>query len=188
MFFRFIIHVAELHTRIDQLYAQVNKKRNTKNDAVATNPTAESDEDISQLYAQVDKKSKTTGHNDLEAGRAVDPLYTQVDKKANVKYDAVTTNPTAESDADVSQLYAQVDKKSMKKGETIKHNVSEAGPAKDQHYAQVDKKQCRNKATEVSEDSTEESGAVYSVVNKPKAPQLPPKSDLLMEELNKCMN
>ena len=47
----------------------------------------------------------------------------------------------------------------------------------DQMYAQVDKK--KSKKREVSEDTPCESGHVYSVVNKPSAPKIPQKSQLL---------
>ncbi len=71
-----------------------------------------------------------------------------------LKKDAVATNPhPSEADTAVNQLYAQVDKKSSKK-----------------------------KSKELNENSADGLGAVYSVVNKPRAPQLPPKSDLLMED------
>ena len=49
----------------------------------------------------------------------------------------------------------------------------------DQLYAQVDKK----KKSKEKEVCAEESGAVYSVVNKPSPPQLPSKSEILLEEL-----
>ena len=49
-------------------------------------------------------------------------------------------------------------------------------------YARVDKK--KSKKREVSEDPPCESGDVYSVVNKPSAPEIPQKSQLLLEELN----
>ena len=50
----------------------------------------------------------------------------------------------------------------------------------DQLYAQVDKKNQKSKEKEVC---PEESGAVYSVVNKPSPPQVPTKSQELLEEL-----
>ena len=46
----------------------------------------------------------------------------------------------------------------------------------DQLYAQVDKKSKKK-------ERAEESGAVYSVVNKLSPPQLPPKSQPLLDEL-----
>ena len=51
----------------------------------------------------------------------------------------------------------------------------------DQMYAQVDKK--KSKKREVSEDPPCESGDVYSVVNKPSAPEIPQKSQLLEKDL-----
>ena len=68
------------------------------------------------------------------------------------------------------QLYAQVDKtKKAKKDET----------AVDQLYAQVDNKKQKSKEKEVCP-----AGAVYSVVNKPSPPQIPTKSQQLLEELH----
>ena len=96
---------------------------------------------------------------------------------------AITTNPlTSEADTTVDQLYAQVNKLSKKKGAMTTSADAET-EMNQLVYAQVDKKQKKIKSKEVSGDSIEESEAVYSVVNKPKAPQLPPKSDLLLEEL-----
>ena len=58
---------------------------------------------------------------------------------------------------------------------------AELEPPVDQLYAQVDKK--GKKKSKEKEVCAEESGAVYSVVNKPSPPQLPAKSQQLMEEL-----
>ena len=55
----------------------------------------------------------------------------------------------------------------------------------DQLYAQVDKKKQKSKEKEVC---PEESGAVYSVVNKPSPPQVPTKSQELLEELANLHN
>ena len=52
--------------------------------------------------------------------------------------------------------------------------------AVDQMYAQVDKKKQKSKEKEVC---PEESGAVYSVVSKPSPPQVPTKSQELLQEL-----
>ena len=54
----------------------------------------------------------------------------------------------------------------------------------DQMYAQVDKK--KSKKREVSEDPPCESGDVYSVVNKPSAPEIPQKSQLLLKRISKA--
>ena len=75
----------------------------------------------------------------------------------------------------MDQLYAQVDKKKKNKKAT-----SSPETAVDQLYAQVDKKKQKSKEKEVC---PEESGAVYSVVNKPSPPQLPTKSQQLLEEI-----
>ena len=92
----------------------------------------------------------------------------------------------------IDHLYAQVDKK--KKGkepnnspqtpdaqmDEVKEPISSPETAVDQFYAQVDKKKQKSKEKEVC---PEESGAVYSVVNKPSPPQVPTKSQELLEEL-----
>ena len=108
----------------------------------------------------------------VSADATVDQLYAQVDKKK--KEDGDPHPP--EGDAPVDQLYAQVDKK--KDGDT---HPPEAMPV-DQLYAQVDKKNSRKK--EACEDFPQESGAVYSVVSKPHAPQVPEKSNLSMDDLH----
>ena len=80
----------------------------------------------------------------------------------------------------VDQLYAQVDnqRKARKKA---RDPTSLPETPVDQLYAQVDKKKQKSKQKEVC---PEESGAVYSVVNKPSPPQVPTKSQQLLEELN----
>ena len=63
----------------DQLYAQVDKKKKKKGEAV-THPHV--DTAVDQLYAQVDKKKKkgeAVTHSQVDT--AVDQLYAQVDKK-----------------------------------------------------------------------------------------------------------
>ena len=149
------------------------KKRKKESKKVSADAT------VDQLYAQVDKKKKkdgdTTHPHPPEGDAPVDQLYAQVDKKK--KKDGDTTHPhPPEADTPVDQLYAQVDKK--KDGDT---HPPEADMQVDQLYAQVDKKNSRKK--EVCEDSLQESGAVYSVVSKPHPPQVPAKSDLLMDDL-----
>ena len=52
--------------------------------------------------------------------------------------------------------------------------------AVDQLYAQVDKKKQKSKEKEVC---PEESGAMYSVVNKPSPPQVPTKLQQLLQEV-----
>ncbi len=143
------------------LYAKVNKKKNQSTCVMSSDSdTSESDTAVDQLYAQINKKKRrkkgvvATNLHASEVDTAMDQLYAQVDKKkSKKKKDAVATNPHAsEVDTAVDQLYAQVNKKKS------------------------------TKRKDANEESVEKSGAVYSVVNKPRAPQLPPKSDLLMED------
>ena len=115
-------------------------------------------------------KKRKKENQKRSADATVDQLYAQVDKKKKV---GDTTHPHP---PEANQLYAQVDKK--KDGDT---HPPEAEMQVDQLYAQVDKKNSRKK--EVCEDSPQESGAVYSVVSKPRPPQVPAKSDLLMDDL-----
>ena len=119
-------------------------------------------------------KKRKKENKKASADATVDQLYAQVDKK---KKNGDTTHPhPPEADTPVDQLYAQVDKR--KDGDT---HPPEADMQVDQLYAQVDKKNSRKK--EACEDSPQESGAVYSVVSKPHPPQVPAKSDLLMDDL-----
>ena len=78
-----------------------------------------------------------------------------------------------------NHLYAKVDKKKIKKKKATHIHTPEADTAVEQLCAQVDKNQ---KEKEVSVP-LQESGPVYSALNKPSPPQLPAKSDLLMEDL-----
>ena len=81
-----------------------------------------------------------------------------------------------------SAIYAQVDKEMSKKKEKISSQAQEPYISLEQMYAQVDKK--KSKKREMSEDPPCESGDVYSVVNRPSAPEIPQKSQHLLEELN----
>ena len=156
---------------VDQLYAQVDKKK----EGDITHPDPEADAPGNQLYAQVDKKKKVgdiTHPHPSDADVLVDQLHAQVDKKK--EKDGDTTHPyPLEADTPTDQLYAQVDKK--KDGDT---HPPEADMQVDQLYAQVDKKNSRKK--EAREDSPQD---VYSVVSKPHPPQVPEKSDFLMDDL-----
>ena len=156
---------------VDQLYAQVDKKKKKDGDTTHPHPP-EDDTPVDQLYASVDKKKKdgdTTHPHPPEDDTPVDQLYAQVDKKK--KEDGDTTHPhPPEDDTPMDQLYAQVDKK--KDGET---HLLEADTPVDQLYDKKNKEAC--------EDSPQESGAVYSVVSKPHPPQVPAKSNLLMDDL-----
>ena len=139
---------------------------------------------LSQLYAQVDedvrkpkKKNEDVFATDQQEEASASALYAQVDekrkkKKKKKKKKKEEDTPPHEPD----QLYAQVDKKKRKK-----KKEDSPSPELDQLYAQVDKKKREKAVTE--EVSPQESGDAYSVVNKPSAPPVPFKSDLLMEEL-----
>ena len=169
---------------VDQLYAQVDKKqkrkKKTKESADLHSPeTVPSQPPVTELYAQVDKKKKCK-KNDSEPSYSEPPteLYTQVDKKrAKQGSSAIGDSQYVETESPMDQLYAQVDKKKKGKKKSKEDKVPET--AVDQLYAQVDKKKQKSKEKEVC---PEESGAVYSVVNKPSPPQVPAKSQQLLEE------
>ena len=134
---------------------------------------------LSQLYAQVDedvkkpkKKSEDVFATDQQEEVSASALYAQVDEKKKKKKKKEEDTSPHEPD----QLYAQVDKKKSKKK---KEDTPPHEP--DQLYAQVDKK--KRKKEEIEEVPLQESGDVYSVVNKPSVPPVPLKSDLLMKEL-----
>ena len=102
----------------------------------------------------------------------------KVMKMKKIKMTSLAAPPSTETETLVDQLYAQVDKK--KKNKKAKEPTSSPETVVDQLYAQVDKKKQKSKEKEVC---PEESGAVYSVVNKPSPPQVPTKSQQLLEEL-----
>ena len=84
----------------------------------------------------------------------------------------------------VDQLYAQVDKKEKRKEDI---DPLEDGPTAGN--AEADKSEKKEAEPEevvevaVREDAAQDLGAVYAVVDKSKAPQIPSKSDSLMEDL-----
>ena len=134
----------------------------SKQPQASKEPGVEGMEDpLSQLYAQVDedvmktkKKSEDVFATDQQEEVSASALYAQVNEKRKKKKKKKEVHtPPHEPD----QLYAQVDKKKRKKREKEKEETEEVPP--------------------------QESGDVYSVVNKPSAPPVPLKSDLLMEEL-----
>ena len=102
----------------------------------------------------------------------------KVVKTKKIKSVKMTPSTAPETETPVDQLYAQVDKK--KKNKKAKEATSSPETAVDQLYAQVDKMKQKSKEKEVC---PEESAAVYSVVNKPSPPQVPTKSQQLLEEL-----
>ena len=120
-----------------------------------------------------------------------DQMYSQVDmvmmktkknKLAKTTSSSAHQSPDSEVETAVDQLYARVDKKKKgkKKAKIDEEPTSSPETPVDQLYAQVDKKKKKSKEKEVC---PEESGAVYSVVNKPSPPQVPTKSQELLDEL-----
>ena len=171
---------------VDQLYAQVDKKqkgkKKTKEPAdLHSSETVPSQPPVMELYAQVDKKKKRK-KNDSEPSYSEPPaeLYAQVDKKiAKQGSSATGDSQYVETESPMDQLYAQVDKK--KKGKKkAKESKEPTSPPEAAVDVQVDKKKQKSKKKEVCPD---ESGAVYSVVNKPSPPQIPAKSQQLLEEI-----
>ena len=82
-------------------------------------------------------------------------------------YNRVTLYYTAAgTESAANNLYTQVDKQ--------KEGDADLELPVDQLYAQVDKKGKKKKKSKEKEVCAEESVAVYSVVNKPSPPQLPP--------------
>ena len=132
-------------------------------------------------YSTVSNCRQSHGETEEEVCTADQPLpqlfYTQA---ANNPIKKVEDKDTADPQEEwlPSAIYAQVDKKKSKKNPP---HTPEPCTSLDQMYAQVEKK--KSKKREVSEDSPCKSGDVYSVVNKPSAPKIPQKSQLLLEEL-----
>ena len=161
----------------DQMYSQVdmvmmktkkNKLAKTTSSAAHQSPDSEVETPVDQLYARVNKKKKENGEGSSSSETAVDQLYAQVDKKKKgkkkAKEDEEPTSSLQTPDAQVDEL------------------TSSPETAVDQLYAQVDKKKKKKKSKE-KEVCPEESGAVYSVVNKPSPPQVPTKSQELLDEI-----
>ena len=170
---------------VDQLYAQVNKKQKgkKKKEEPADSHSSPSQPPVMELYAQVDmkkkRKKKTTDDSEPSYSEPPAELYAQVDKKrAKQGSSATGDSQYVETESPMDQLYAQVDKK--KKNKKAKEPTCSPKTAVDQLYAQVDKKKQKSKEKEVC---PEESGEVYSVVNKPSPPQVPTKSQQLLEEI-----
>ena len=160
----------------DQMYSQVNmvmmktkknKLAKTTSSSAHQSPDSEVETPVDQLYARVDKKKKEKGEGSSSPETAADQLYAQVDKKKKgkkkAKEDEEPTSSLQTPDAQVDEL------------------TSSPETAVDQLYAQVDKK--KKKKSKEKEVCPEESGAVYSVVNKPSPPQVPTKSQQFLDEL-----
>ena len=135
-------------------------------------------------YSTVSNHRLSHGGKGEEVSTADQPLpqllHDQVDNEMNnpIKKDEDKDSAEPQDKWPLSEIYAQVDKKKSKKKEKILPQTPQPYTSLDQMYAQVNKKR------EVSEDPPCESGDVYSVVNKPSAPDIPQKSQLLLEELN----
>ena len=111
----------------------------------------------------------------LEVKTQFDYKYATVDNKMGGTENNIDHLPQLLGEESLEdQLYAKT------KRFEEKEPTSSPGTAVDQLYAQVDKKKQKSKEKEVC---PEESGAVYSVVNKPSPPQVPTKSQELLEEL-----
>ena len=184
---------------ITHVYAQIDGvkkgKKETGSTGVTTHPAAYSSLDMNKswemakpdthLYDQVDKGKKgemATHPHTPEPDTAVDHFYAVLeDNREKKKGEVATHSHTSEADTAVDHFYAVLeDNRQKKKGEVATHpHTPEADTAVDQLCAKVDKNQ---KEKEVSVP-LQESGPVYSVLNKPSPPQLPAKSDLLMEDL-----
>ena len=172
---------------VDQVYAQVDKKQKRKKKKKEpanshSSETVSSQPPVMELYAQVDKKKKRKKKTEDDSvpsySEPPTELYAQVDKKTAKQGSlAAGDSQYVETESPMDQLYAQVDKKKKGKKKSKEDKVPET--AVDQLYAQVDKKKQKSKEKEVC---PEESGAVYSVVNKPSPPQIPTKSQELLEE------
>ena len=104
-----------------------------------------------------------------------DYTYATVDKKREGSANETSTSLVAAED----HLPQPTEEFPVEDTEEEEEATSSAETAVDQLYAQVDKK----KKSKEKEVCPEESGAVYSVVNKPGPPQVPTKSQELLEEL-----
>ena len=131
-------------------------------------------------YSKQPQASKEAGVEGMED--PLSQLYAQVDEdvKKPKKKSEVVFATDQQKEVSASALYAQVDEKRKKK----KKEEDTPPHEPDQLYAQVDKKKRKKREKEeIEEVFPQESGDMYSVVNKSSAPPVPLKSDLLMEEL-----
>ena len=128
-------------------------------------------------YSKQPQASKEAGVEGMED--PLSQLYAKVDEDIKKKK---TEDVFATDQQEEAALYAQVDEKRKKNKKKKEEDTPPHKP--DQLYAQVDKKKRKKKEKEeIEEVSPQESGDMYSVVNKPSTPPVPLKSDLLMEEL-----
>ena len=147
---------------VDQLYAQVDKKKGKKKKHGIDSPSSQAtdmgpSEPVDQLYAQVDKKQKgkkkkkepADSHSSetVPSQPPVMELYAQVDKKKKRKKKTEDYSEPSYSEPPAG-LY---DKKSAKQGSSATGDSQyvETGSPMDQLYAQVDmKKKGKKKAKE----------------------------------------
>ena len=109
-----------------------------------------------------------------------DYTYATVDKKRGESRNDVCASLSATEDHLPHQSPEESPVDKTKEAEKEEEATSLSETAVDQLYAQVDKKKQKSKEKEVC---PEESGAVYSAVNKPSPPQVPTKSQELLDEL-----
>ena len=132
-------------------------------------------------YSTVSNCRQPHGGTGEEVSTAVPQLlYYQVDNelKNPIKKQKDKYTVDSQEEQSPSTIYAQVDKKKSKKKEKIPPQTTEPYTSLEQMYAQVDKK--KRKKREVSENPPYESGDMYSIVNRPSAPEIPRKSELLL--------
>ena len=132
-------------------------------------------------YNEQPQVSKEAGVEGMED--PLSQLYAKVDEDVKKKKSENVFATDQQEEVSASALYAQVDEKRKKNKKKKEEDTPPHEP--DQLYAQVNKKKRKKREKEemTEEVSPQESVDVYSVINKPSAPPVPLKSDLLMEEL-----
>ena len=114
----------------------------------------------------------------------LEALYAMVDKKKGGSGNDLGTSLSATEDHLPYQLPEDIESPmdKTKEAEEEKEATSSSETAVDQLYAQVDKKKQKSIRRRRCVLRSQEH-AVYSVVNKPSPPQVPTKSQQLLEEL-----
>ena len=128
---------------------------------------------INDNYALL--KDVSTASPEMET--QFDYTYATVDKKKGGSGNDIISMSLSAAEGHLPQPPEESPVEEAKKEEEA---TTTPKTAVDQLYAQVDKKKQKSKEKEVC---PEESGAVYSVVNKPSPPLVPTKSQQLLEEL-----
>ena len=167
----------------DQVYNRLERDTGPERGGAKSSRAATVDQNKAEMgaystvsYIKQPQVSKEAGMND-----PLSHIYAQVDEDVKKKKSEDIFATDQQEEASASALYAQMDEKRKKKKKKIEKDTPPHEP--DQLYAQVDKKKRKKREEEIEEVSPQELGDVYSVVNKPSAPPVPLKSDLLMEEL-----